>query len=157
MTDNLSPEARRKTMQAVKGKGTSLERRLFSTLAGMRLKGWRKNAGDITGKPDAVFVAERVAIFVYGCFWHGCPHCQRKLPKKNRAYWKRKIDRNIALAQSTKLSLTEAGWVVIRIWEHEVRDPAFMEEIRLSIRQALNRTSKLYESRKHRTGKSTHS
>lgn len=149
MADNLSPESRKKAMKAVKGKGTSLERRLFSMLAGMKLKGWRKNAEDVVGKPDVVFAPERVAIFIDGCFWHGCPHCRRKLPKTNAAYWKRKIDRNIALAQSAKLALSNAGWIVLRIWEHEVRDPATMEEFRLRIRQTLNKAAKQYGCREH--------
>ena len=95
MTDNLSPEDRRKTMRAVKGKGTALERQLWAMLAGMGLSGWRKNPKDITGNPDAAFTTEHVAIFMDGCFWHRCPCCNRKLPKTNREYWVRKIGRNV--------------------------------------------------------------
>ncbi len=68
MVDNLKPEDRRKTMRAVKGKGTKPERRLWAMLAGMGVKGWRKNADDIVGKPDIVFDNEQIAIFVDGCF-----------------------------------------------------------------------------------------
>jgi len=57
MSDNLSPEDRQKTMRAVKGKGTRLEKRLWAMLAGMGLKGWKKNADTITGKPDVVFIS----------------------------------------------------------------------------------------------------
>lgn len=139
MVDNLKPEDRRKTMQAVKGKGTTPERRLFAMVAGMGLKGWRKNAGDIIGKPDVVFSNEHVAIFVDGCFWHGCPHCQRKLtPDTNRQYWERKINRNIELAKSNNQKLLEKGWVVIRVWEHELKTLTDRERIRNEIRQALN-------------------
>lgn len=134
-------------MKAVQGKGTSLERRLSSMLAGMRLKSWRKNAKDITGKPDVVFDANRLAIFVDGCFWHGCPHCQRKLPITNRDYWQRKISRNIVLAESTNQQLRNTGWTVVRIWEHEMRDPVTMGEMRVKIRQILNRKSSEYEHR----------
>jgi DNA mismatch endonuclease (patch repair protein) len=144
MADNLKPEERRKAMQAVKGKGTSLERRLFSMLAGMRLKGWRKNASDIAGKPDVVFDDDCVAIFIDGCFWHGCPHCQRTLPATNREYWKRKISRNVALAQSTNRRLHKQGWAVIRIWEHEMRGATNLVVIRARIRQALDKESKRY-------------
>lgn len=120
MTDNLTPEDRRRTMQAVKGKGTKLERRLWAMLAGMRLKGWKKNAADIPGKPDVVFPDLKVAIFIDGCFWHGCPHCCRKLPKTNQEYWERKIRRNIELAELHSAELVRNGWVVVRIWEHEM-------------------------------------
>lgn len=142
MTDNLTPEDRRKTMRAVKGKGTSLERRLFSTLAGMGLKGWRKNAGDVLGKPDAAFDRERVAIFVDGCFWHGCPYCKRKLPVTNQDYWVRKINRNIAFAKRVNQELRDQGWTVIRVWEHEIRNRQVMQAIRISIRQAVNQMPK---------------
>jgi DNA mismatch endonuclease (patch repair protein) len=139
MADNLKPEDRRKTMRAVKGKGTTPERRLFAMLAGMGLKGWRKNARDITGKPDVVFGNEQIAIFVDGCFWHGCPHCQRNLkPETNRQYWEKKINRNIELAKLNNQKLLENQWIVIRVWEHELKTPADRGRIRNEIRQALN-------------------
>ncbi len=139
MVDNLKNEDRRKTMRAVKGKGTKLELCLFSMLAGMELRGWRKNAGDVIGKPDVVFPGERVAIFVDGCFWHGCPHCQRPLPQTNREYWERKINRNVELAKQNNQKLSEAGWFVIRIWEHEIKNLADRERIRGEIRHAVHR------------------
>jgi DNA mismatch endonuclease (patch repair protein) len=134
MSDNLKPEDRRKTMQAVKGKGTKLEKRLWAMLAGMGLKGWNKNADTITGKPDVVFINQRVAVFIDGCFWHGCPYCRRKLPKTNHEYWERKIKRNVELAQLHNKQLQRDGWVVIRIWEHEMADTAI---VRARIRHAL--------------------
>jgi len=139
MTDNLKPEDRRKTMQAVKGKGTRLEKRLSSMLAGMRLNGWRKNASDIIGQPDVVFDKERVVIFIDGCFWHGCPYCQRKLPETNHEYWERKINRNVERAKFKDRQLLDAGWIIIRIWEHEMGDPEARKEIRAKIRQAIGR------------------
>jgi DNA mismatch endonuclease (patch repair protein) len=137
MADNLKPEDRRKTMRAVKGKGTRLERRLFSMLVGMGLKGWRKNVGDIEGKPDVVFSNEKVVIFIDGCFWHGCPICQRKLPDTNREYWIRKMNRNVELAKIHNQKLAEEGWTVIRVWEHEFKDTKTMQKIRASIKQAF--------------------
>lgn len=137
MADNLSPADRLRTMRAVKGKDTRLEKRLFSMLARMGLSGWKKNAGEIVGKPDVAFVNERVAIFVDGCFWHGCPQCQRPLPKTNRKYWARKIERNVALARSHKQRLRRGGWTVVRVWEHEVRRSADAGKIRTRILRAL--------------------
>lgn len=121
-------------MQAVKGKGTKLEKRLWAMLAGMGLKGWKKNADTITGKPDVVFTNQRVAVFIDGCFWHGCPHCQRKLPKTNREYWERKIEHNVELAQLHDEQLQRDGWTIVRIWEHEMADTAI---IRARILHAL--------------------
>ncbi|MCC6145992.1 MAG: very short patch repair endonuclease [Anaerolineaceae bacterium] len=135
MSDNLKPEDRRKTMKAVKGQGTKLEKRLWAMVAGMRLKGWQKNASAIAGKPDVVFPAEHVVIFIDGCFWHGCPYCNRKLPETNKEYWKRKIDRNIELARLHNEKLIQSGWTVVRIWEHEMCDKAV---IRARLHQALD-------------------
>lgn len=137
MADNLTPEARRKTMQAVKGKGTRLEKRLFSMLAGMGLRGWTKNVDAVIGKPDVAFLGKRVAVFIDGCFWHGCPHCHRILPRTNRKYWKRKIERNIALAKSTNRRLRADGWVVIRIWEHQMKQVAERDKVKAALRRFL--------------------
>lgn len=122
-------------MRAVKGRGTRLEKRLWAMLAGLRLKGWKKNADDVVGKPDVVFLNQRIAIFIDGCFWHGCPHCKRKLPATNREYWERKIKRNIELARLHDEQLQREGWVVLRIWEHEM---ANMATVRLKILQVLS-------------------
>ena len=122
MSYNLKPDDRKRTMQAVKSKGTRLEKRLFAMLAGMGISGWKKNVKNITGKPDVAFLNQKIAIFVDGCFWHGCPHCQRKLPQTNRAYWERKIKRNTELAKFYNEQLSLDGWTFIRIWEHELID-----------------------------------
>ena len=137
MSDNLKSKDRRKTMQAVKGKGTRLEKRLFSMLAGMGLRGWRKNVDNIIGKPDIAFAGQRVAIFVDWCFWHGCPRCKRKLPKTNRQYWRRKIQRNIALAKSNNRRLRADGWTVIRFWEHEIGKATDTGKLRAKILSAI--------------------
>ena len=139
MVDNLKLEDRKKAMRAVKGKGTSLERRLFAMLAGMGVKGWRKNANDIEGKPDVVFPHAKLAIFIDGCFWHGCPVCKKKLPQTNREYWVQKINHNMELAKTHNQKLAEQGWTVIRIWEHEIRDKEAMKVVKSTIRQALNK------------------
>lgn len=111
-------------MRAVKGKGTRLERRIFGLLAQMKLGGWKKNFEGLAGKPDVAFIERQVAFFIDGCFWHGCPYCRRTLPVTNRAYWQRKIQRNVALARAHNRRLRRDGWRVVRIWEHEIADTA---------------------------------
>jgi len=70
---------------------------------------------------DIAFTRRRVAVFLDGCFWHGCPiHATR--PKANGAWWAEKLDRNMARDKETTLHLEAEGWVVLRFWEHE--DPA---------------------------------
>ena len=117
MTDDRSPAQRSQTMRRVKGANTTCELRLRSALhrRGLRYS-LRKQ---LPGKPDIILVRSRIAVFVDGCFWHGCPqHCRR--PATNRDYWDRKIDRNIARDQQVNTQLKALGWRVVRIWEHEI-------------------------------------
>jgi DNA mismatch endonuclease, patch repair protein len=137
MVDNLTPEDRRKTMQAVKSRNTSLERKLFSMLAGMGIKGWKKGAPDIQGKPDVVFYSKRLVVFVDGCFWHGCPVCKGKKPETNSEYWRQKVLKNKARDEKYHLELKKQDWRVVRIWEHEMSDKASRKEVRLRIHQAM--------------------
>ena len=65
-----------------------------------------------------VFSRQRVAVFVDGCWWHRCPE-HATVPKTNTAWWQEKLDRNVARDRETDRLLTDAGWRVIRIWEHE--------------------------------------
>lgn len=67
---------------------------------------------------DIAFPTPRVAVFVDGCFWHGCP-VHGTSPKNNAAWWRAKIDANVARDRDTDRRLREAGWAVVRVWEHE--------------------------------------
>jgi DNA mismatch endonuclease (patch repair protein) len=69
-------------------------------------------------RPDIVFPRLRVAVYVDGCFWHGCPQHWRA-PRANREYWEHKIARNQARDAAATAALLGAGWVVVRVWEHE--------------------------------------
>lgn len=71
-----------------------------------------------TVKADIVFPRRKVAVFVDGCFWHRCP-IHGTEPKANTAYWKPKLDRNVARDRDVDQALQQAGWQVIRVWEHE--------------------------------------
>lgn len=105
-------------MRRVKSRDTSCELLLRSALhrRGLRYSLRRR----LPGSPDVVLVAARVAVFVDGCFWHGCPeHCRR--PASNSAYWHEKIDRNMARDRRVTAELDALGWRVVRLWEHEVR------------------------------------
>jgi DNA mismatch endonuclease, patch repair protein len=74
------------------------------------------------GKPDFVFANSKLAVFVDGCFWHGCRKHLR-MPTGNRVYWLRKIERNQKRDRATVRALQDSGWCVLRIWEHELRFP----------------------------------
>ncbi len=69
-------------------------------------------------RPDVVFTRARLAVFVDGCFWHRCPE-HGNVPRANGAYWQPKLERNVARDRAVDAVLCEAGWRVLRAWEHE--------------------------------------
>lgn len=86
--------------------------------AGLR---YRVDAAVVPGlrrKADIVFRRARVAVFVHGCFWHGCPE-HATWPKANARWWRAKIERNRERDRETECALGAAGWTVVRVWEHE--------------------------------------
>ena len=77
----------------------------------------------IRRRADVVFGPARVAVFVDGCFWHGCPE-HGTSPKANAQWWREKIARNQARDRDTDQRLAAAGWRVVRLWEHQVERDA---------------------------------
>ncbi len=78
---------------------------------------------DLAVSADVVFRTERVAVFLDGCFWHRCP-IHHKPPSTNAAYWGSKIAGNVARDERTRQLLAAAGWLALRVWEHETPDEA---------------------------------
>jgi DNA mismatch endonuclease, patch repair protein len=117
------PLSRSEQMARIRSRNTRPEVLLGSLLwrGGAR---YRKHAVTPVGRPDFVFVGKRLAVFVDGCQWHGCPeHYVR--PRTRNDFWGRKLDENVARDVRQTIGLESAGWRVIRIWEHELwRDPA---------------------------------
>lgn len=111
-------------MASIRSAGNqTTELRLLKLMRTAKVSGWRRNM-KLLGKPDFVFRAQRVALFVDGCFWHGCPCCYRR-PKSRRMYWDAKVAGNIARDCLNRVRLRRMGWSVLRIWEHElVTSPA---------------------------------
>jgi DNA mismatch endonuclease, patch repair protein len=85
---------------------------------GLRFRVCRRPVPEIAGTADLVFAVSRVAVFVDGCFWHGCPHHFRA-PGTNSDYWAPKLERNRRRDALVDQALETAGWTVIRVWEHE--------------------------------------
>lgn len=123
MADVFSASKRSSVMAAIRSRGNrSTELRLVALLRERRITGWRRGAS-LPGAPDFVFRPERIAVFVDGCFWHGCPaHC--RIPAANRPYWEAKIARNRARDVAVTRELRSRGWRVLRLWEHDLRRPA---------------------------------
>lgn len=110
---------RSRNMAAIRSRGNATtEQRMAQILRSHHLTGWRRHA-KLVGHPDFIFPQHKVAIFVDGCFWHGCPRCYQ-LPKSNRPYWEQKILTNVARDRRSARQLRAAGWRVLRIWEHSL-------------------------------------
>lgn len=118
--DTVSRATRSKIMAAVKSSRTrSTELRLRGCLMALGIHGWTTKGHKLPGKPDFIFHRPKCVIFVDGCFWHGCPQCYRR-PKSNRSYWDKKIAANMLRDKKKCRELQEAGWNVLRFWEHDV-------------------------------------
>lgn len=117
MADVMTPEQRSRCMSRIKGKDTKPELRLRKALWAKGLR--YRLSYKLPGKPDIVFVGPRVAVFVDGCFWHGCPEHATK-PKERADFWEAKLKRNIERDAEVNAELKDRGWTVLRFWEHEI-------------------------------------
>ena len=120
--DRITKQARSSLMSKIRSTGNrSTEQRMRMGLVRAGIKGWTMHPREIPGKPDFWFLKAKLAIFVDGCFWHGCQRtrCLRS-PRQNRIYWKRKIRNNIERGKSVIRQLRLHGCSVMRVWEHEL-------------------------------------
>jgi DNA mismatch endonuclease (patch repair protein) len=135
MADVFNKKTRSRVMAAIRSRGNKrTELRLISILRRNRLSGWRRHER-IIGNPDFVFRRERVAVFVDGCFWHGCDKHGRQ-PGSNRRYWTAKLARNKRRDKRYTADLKQAGWTVIRLWQHDLESEPHVTRL---IKRALNR------------------
>jgi DNA mismatch endonuclease (patch repair protein) len=141
MADTVSRQVRSKIMSRTRGTGNRRTEQLFaSALRRAGIAGWRRHlviklpvtrsskaiATDGTPfrpqvRPDFVFPKQRVAVFIDGCFWHGCPRCYQA-PSSAKAFWSAKVLRNKERDRYQRSALKRLGWTVVRVWEHELLD-----------------------------------
>jgi DNA mismatch endonuclease (patch repair protein) len=145
MTDVFSKQKRSEVMSRIRSRGNKdTELALAKLLRANKITGWRRHLNlrftnddlrmtkttrgnrkskivnrKFAVRPDFVFLKSRTAIFVDGCFWHGCPRHGTQ-PKGNRSFWKKKFARNQARDRLVNQTLRRAGWRVLRIWEHDL-------------------------------------
>ena len=135
MGDDVQPVSaiRSHIMRSVRSRDTGPEVVLRSALwqAGMRYRVQLRVAGT---RPDIVFLRARLAVFVDGCFWHGCPRHYGE-PKGNAAFWREKLKRNVQRDTRDRLRLQAAGWEVLRFWQCEIRED--LASVVASIRATL--------------------
>ncbi|GAA5056969.1 very short patch repair endonuclease [Streptomyces similanensis] len=114
-----SSAAIRRSMLGNRSRDTAPELLLRSLVhaAGRRYRVAAKPLPKMRRTADMVFRPAKVAVFIDGCFWHGCPE-HFVMPKTNQPYWEEKIGRNIQRDRDTDNRLAEAGWLVLRFWEH---------------------------------------
>jgi DNA mismatch endonuclease (patch repair protein) len=117
MADIFTKKKRSAVMSAIRSRdNTSTELRLIAIFRNHGITGWRRGS-KLTGRPDFVFPKLKLAVFVDGCFWHGCPrHAVR--PKTNAAFWRAKITGNRTRDRRVNRLLRAQGWTVLRVWEH---------------------------------------
>jgi DNA mismatch endonuclease (patch repair protein) len=119
MADVFSKAKRSKVMAAIRSRGNKdTELKLASILRAAGITGWRRHRA-LPGRPDFVFLSRRIAVFVDGCFWHGCPKHGRE-PGSNTKYWREKLARNKSRDRRVSRELNKAGWTVVRFWEHHL-------------------------------------
>ncbi|WP_269859386.1 very short patch repair endonuclease [Streptomyces sp. RPT161] len=130
-----SSAANRRSMLGNRNRDTSPELALRSLVhaSGLRYRVAAKPLPGMRRTADLVFRRVRVAVFVDGCFWHGCPQ-HFVPPKTNPDYWRQKIGRNMQRDKDTDIRLAEAGWLVLRFWEHQ---PA--EECAEAVKDAVSK------------------
>lgn len=130
MPDVFTAEKRSEVMSRIRSFGNKdTELRMVVLMRAARITGWRRHVQirearrpgpvamkPLTVRPDFMFRTERVAVFIDGCFWHGCPrHATR--PKQNRKFWDAKLARNQARDRAVTRALKRSGWKVLRLWE----------------------------------------
>lgn len=120
-------------MSRIRGKGNrATELKVIEIFRAAEIRGWRRGS-KLPGKPDFVFAKAQLAVFVDGCFWHGCKtHCRR--PGSRQEYWHAKIERNMKRDREVRRLLRAKGWRSLRLWEHSLKSP---EAVARRVRRAL--------------------
>jgi DNA mismatch endonuclease (patch repair protein) len=134
-------------MARVRGRHTRPEVALRRALwrAGLRYRLHVK----LPGRPDLAFVGARLALFVDGCFWHGCPQ-HYSAPATRAGFWARKLAENTARDARSDAALRDAGWRPLHIWEHELRrglPEAVLDRVRVALRSRVSEAVVPYEPR----------
>lgn len=127
MVDRVDKITRSYIMSKIRGKWTNPEKLLHNHLKGHKIK--HTMHPKMIGNPDAYIIDINTAVFVDGCFWHGCP-IHGHIPKSKRKFWKAKIERNRVRDSKYNNRLERAGFGVLRIWECQILNKEFVETIR---------------------------
>lgn len=123
--DRVTKEKRSEMMAAIKGRGNlTTEVALAKIFRREKIAGWRRHYDRVEGRPDFAFPKRKIAVFLDGCFWHGCKK-HGTIPKTNVEFWEKKIMRNKERDKEINRELKKKGWRVVRIWEHDIKAKKF--------------------------------
>jgi DNA mismatch endonuclease, patch repair protein len=125
--DRVTREVRSKIMASVRTSGGTTERKMEKLLRLRGIRGFKKQ-WPIAGKPDFAWLKPKVALFVDGCFWHGCPRCNRP-SKSNLKFWTSKIVSNRRRDLRVSRKLRRDGWSVLRVWECRIEEKRSLARI----------------------------
>jgi len=116
-------------MAAVKSRGNqSTEVKILTLFRQEKIIGWRRHYR-VIGRPDFCWPKQKLALFLDGCFWHGCPRCY-STPKSNVRFWKTKMTTNRKRDKEVARALRKKGWTVLRLWECRLANRRFVSRIR---------------------------
>jgi DNA mismatch endonuclease, patch repair protein len=142
MRDAMSHAARSLLMSKVRGRGNrSTEARVQGALVSRGLRGWVKHPAQVPGRPDFYFPRRRLALFVDGCFWHGCPRCARAVPRSRTTFWRNKLRANKNRDRRVGKLLRQQGYRVVRVWEHELANPRWFKRLQETIEVQVPRAT----------------
>jgi len=144
MADVLTPSQRSAVMSRIRGRGNkNTELALIRLFRSNNITGWRRHQF-LFGRPDFVFISQRLAVFVDGCFWHCCP-LHGSMPKNNAEFWGKKLAANKARDELVNQTLEKKGWKILRIWEHELSrksEAALLERMKKALAKSLDHRNK---------------
>jgi len=108
-------------MSNIRGKDTKIELTIRKKLWTRGIR-YRIHCNNVPGAPDICNMSKKIVVFIDGCFWHGCPHCLKKLPDTNKIFWKKKIESNKKRRKKVLSELHDLGYTVFQFWECEIKN-----------------------------------
>lgn len=134
MSDVFTNRKRSEVMSHIRGSGNKdTELAMVRIFREQHIAGWRRNQ-PVFGKPDFIFPKKKIAVFVDGCFWHCCKK-HSTIPRNNHDFWLNKLNANKTRDKLVNRELRKKGWMVIRIWEHELKEK---EKVAKRVLKGLN-------------------
>ena len=136
--DHLTKEQRSSCMSKIRSKWTGPEKKIHNFLIRKKIR--HRMHPKMQGSPDLILPEKKVAVFLHGCFWHGCKRCYRK-PVHNARFWKTKIENNMKRDKGGLAELKKRGWHTLVLWEHEINDSLEQCYLKLSRFRQTHRSS----------------